>query len=426
MTTSIDKFIKTRIERHATKVGARGREQLWNTLSKTDDPWSTISKLQESNSLGFQRCQPAVSFLEVLENSSKDAELVGTRHHIHLLLLEKLRNSLDECLSQATDDVLLRILFHTIRLVTFSELKSLPISVMKKIQGKIPNTFLKLISTDKCCSVLQELPMSIRRQVWIVTPSLFVDTIDELSKGISSQTIMSNINECRRADAPCRQLSDCIGNSLDLFTVFANYCTSYAAVSESIWGAVMRHVMMCSHEAGQKIAALARLYELAWQLDQSVRTGSLDEDGLNVILKILKPLIMMQTAAGQSDRSLVSASIQSSHRSLQSAVAMAPNSNISTVQKAQRMLAAVARSDTKFKPVAVSSSSNSSQQKSKKRPASALALAQSQALPRPRTPAVSKANIKNSQLKSESSRSKESKGKISSSQVLTFYQRLCC
>lgn len=100
-----------------------------------EDPWKTITDLQSRLSLGYSECDPLLELLTLLGTSYSDAM-------IHVF--QTLKDELDSKLQLVDDTGLLILLKETIRFLGFKELKSIPISILKRIH-RIPPQYLKIL-----------------------------------------------------------------------------------------------------------------------------------------------------------------------------------------------------------------------------------------------------------------------------------------
>lgn len=142
--------------------------------------------------------------------------------------------------------------------------------------------------------MVQELPLLIRRQVWVASPKLFLESIAEQCKSCLHQSTGS-IHDIRSVGAPARLLSDAVGQSDALFSYFADYCAKQAIQENSDYCLIIQHVLMCL--SSNKIKAFLKLHDLALIIDQIKRDG-IDDTSLGAVLTIFNGLIHAQPGVG--------------------------------------------------------------------------------------------------------------------------------
>ena len=124
-------------------VGEKGKSQIIKTLSESNDAYKSIIQLQEGWSLGYPRCLPAISFLDVLKCQRAD---------VYKSLFESMKSKLDEQLDRLDDTNLLVMLKETIHFMAMRDLKSLPISIIKRLKS-VPDLYLNHLAKKNFLSV---------------------------------------------------------------------------------------------------------------------------------------------------------------------------------------------------------------------------------------------------------------------------------
>lgn len=265
-------------------IGELGRREILRLLTESTNPWQSMSEIQENWGLGYDRCRPALSFLDALNQS---------RASLYTQLFENMKGKLDQQLDCIKGESgLLLMLRDTIHFLSIRDLKSIPVSIIKRLK-QVPDSYLHHLAKK---NLLNELPLQIRRQAWELNNNLFAAAIEgPCRECMATAQTSAGVN---RADpnGPIKLLVDYIGQSENLFAVFANLCALKCREEmQPYWGSVIRHVLMGIQDEGQKIQSLGKLDELAWLFDHCRRQqGRLDVASLLKIVDCLRQLIISQ------------------------------------------------------------------------------------------------------------------------------------
>lgn len=290
-------FVKRKIDEHAPYISApAGKTHAYFTGKKTVHSSGDLKEVQKNCSLRSRKFNPVIEFLKILQPDKKRA-LFG----IHESLLENLKKTLENKILHLSEPALLKMLGATCYYLQFDELKSIPMEVMRCLRGNIPNRQLQLLSGE-LRHRLQELPLSVRRQVWDQKPEIFVDSIRELCSTCHTVQKDNKIQE-----SAVRTICDYIGNSELLFEAFANHCSLQSIQSRLTgYGLLLRLVHVRVAESVDK-SKTTRLCDLTLVLDRILKTG-LDDSSMEEIVKIFKALISKQNLSGEFLGSHVSVS----------------------------------------------------------------------------------------------------------------------
>ena len=274
-------LMKENIRAAVLRMHQPGRTEFQKLMSESENPWQSLSKVQENWGLGLEKCKPAISFLDALNQS---------RSTLYIQLFDHMKDKLDKQLDCIREEAgLLIMLRQTIEFLNVRDLKSIPISIIKRLRH-VPDVYLHHLASKK---LLGDLPVSIRRQAWELNPPLFVSTMEPLGREcIAALQAPAGMSP---QHPPLRQLVDFIGHNEKLFGVFADTCAAWCREErQALWGAVLRAVLMGMLDDGHKIQSLGKLDEIAWIFDQRRKQGKLDLQSLLRVVEMLKHLIIGQ------------------------------------------------------------------------------------------------------------------------------------
>ena len=139
---------------HSDLIGVLGKRHVLNTLQRTEKkPQDNISELQ---SVAGLECESTIAlpFLDLLQ---------VPRVVVYQHLFEKSKQKLEKKLILLSNEKLIEMLSVTIRYLGVHELKSLPMSILKKLSPNIPLEYLHFIA-KKCkpSFILDEIPSEVR------------------------------------------------------------------------------------------------------------------------------------------------------------------------------------------------------------------------------------------------------------------------
>ena len=274
---------KARVKESVVRCGDAGRREMTRLLTESANPWATMAEIQDKWSLGYERCKPALSFFDALRQS---------RAALYVQLFEHMKTKLDRQLDLIKDENgLLLMLKETIHFLSRRDLKSIPVSIIKRLK-QVPDSYLHHLAKMQ---LLNELPLQIRRQAWELNNALFAAAIEAPCREcIAAAQTQTGVNRSD-GNGPVKQLVEYIGQSESLFAVFANYCSiKCREEKQPHWGGVVRHVLMGMQDEGQKIHSLGKLDELAWLLDHCKRQGRMDVASFIKVVDMLRQLILAQ------------------------------------------------------------------------------------------------------------------------------------
>jgi len=278
--------MKESIKASMLLIGEPGRREILRVLTESSNPWQSLSQLQDQWSLGYDRCRPALQFLDALSQS---------RSLLYVQVFEHMKTKLDQQLDCIKDEEgLKQMLNETIHFLSIRDLKSIPVSIIKRLK-QVPDRYLLHLAKKK---LLNELPLPIRRQAWELSHPLFAAAIEgPCRECIALAQTPGGVNRTDLGN-PVKVLVEYVGQSETLFSVLANFCAlKCREEKQPHWGGVIRHVLMGLQDDGQRIQSLGKLEEMAWQFDQSRRSGKLDILSFLKVVEILKQLIISQATS---------------------------------------------------------------------------------------------------------------------------------
>ncbi len=304
---SIVEELKSRLSEHAEHIESKGRKELRRLLGTSSSSWDAIREYQDARGVSIARVHPGLSFLESLG-------FPGGRSGAHQHILDTLKTVLAGKLKDASQETLLALLNQTVGFITVSDLKSIPIMVLGLL-STVPPKYLKFLCNERVNHVLTELPLSVRQQVWVIDPKLFISTMLEHWHSASSATATGTSagtgtsgsisrREMRAAGRPIRLICECISRHDDLFSTLAEECCRRVLTGEDP-GLVflLSHSLICLQEQGLKLAPLVKLHELAMLLEQLTSSdAALTVTDARNVLDILRGLVQSQIAGSGTGR----------------------------------------------------------------------------------------------------------------------------
>ncbi len=118
--------------------GLQGRKHIAETLSKAEDVHDSISRLQSELSLLSKQSEPLLRFLDVFS---------CPRPAVYKSLLESTKSALEVQLERLDQDGLLLMLEHVIGCMDVKDLKSICISIIKRLHV-VPEKYLRLLANS--------------------------------------------------------------------------------------------------------------------------------------------------------------------------------------------------------------------------------------------------------------------------------------
>lgn len=138
--------------RHVDLIGVLGKRHVFSILDKSGKPDENIQELQQTAGMDFPS-RKALPFLDLLH---------VPRAVVYQHLFEAAKEKLDKRLQGLTDDKLIEMLSATIRYLGVAELKSLPISILKKLSHNVPLKYLNFIAKNcKKSFILDDIPVEV-------------------------------------------------------------------------------------------------------------------------------------------------------------------------------------------------------------------------------------------------------------------------
>ena len=146
-------------------------------LTKTTDAKAAIHSWVAQNSLETPSCQPAHELLDSMGFSRADQHK-GVMNHLKDRLLARI--------DTMPQEMKLALLEKCFPYVTIPELRAVPVEILSKLP-RVPVAYFAEIAKD--AKLMSELPLAVRRQVWVqkVNPELFKSYILSLIRQYSLQ-----------------------------------------------------------------------------------------------------------------------------------------------------------------------------------------------------------------------------------------------
>jgi len=130
--------------------GEKGQRRILKSLTESQDPWSTITNLQESLlSLNSIRCESALAFLNEIGSMKSD---------VYHTIFERVKFQLEISLDQKSEKHLTLLLKSPLcmKLVEVPELRSILINIIKNLK-ETPKQYLQLLAKYNCLNVSELL-----------------------------------------------------------------------------------------------------------------------------------------------------------------------------------------------------------------------------------------------------------------------------
>jgi len=185
-----------------------GQRFVTDSFAESNSVADAVSLIQDKCGLGIDCCEPAIEFLDVLEES---------RSNVFAAMLDKLKSDLLTKISTSSKEDLSKLLLECIRFIKISQLKPIVIAIINRL-GELPLNHLQIIVRGQ---LLDDMPPSIKRQAWEKSPKLFVDWMKKMSGTCS----LSNSNYTK---AYIKSLCEVVLGSVKLCFVVSQFYMDYA------------------------------------------------------------------------------------------------------------------------------------------------------------------------------------------------------
>jgi hypothetical protein len=147
--------IHTNLECIAPKLDEAGRQHILSTLSCGGYPLaSAIADVQSQFSLNLPKTQCVIQFFK---ESNPDVSHAS----VHSNMFEGLKSQLNVIIDRMPQTALEVMLRETIDFIYVSELRPIPVSIMKRMH-KIPEHYLQVLIAKKIMSVRKITPLSFK------------------------------------------------------------------------------------------------------------------------------------------------------------------------------------------------------------------------------------------------------------------------
>jgi hypothetical protein len=187
-------------------------------LTKTPDAKAAINSWVCQNSLETPSCQAAHELLDSMGFS---------RAEQHKGVLNQLKDRLLARIDSTPQDKKLALLEKCFPYVTVPELRAVPIEILSKLP-RVPMAYFPEIAKDP--KLMSELPLSVRRQVWVqkVNPELFKSYILSLIQQYALQPqvlalvtgVKGASSKLKKARASNKALQDIIAACSDIASLY--------------------------------------------------------------------------------------------------------------------------------------------------------------------------------------------------------------
>jgi hypothetical protein len=145
--------------RHVDLIGVLGKRYVFSTLDKSGKPDENIEELQRTAGMDYSG-RSALPFLDLLHIP---------RAVVYQHLFEAAKDKLDKQLLSLPEGKLIEMLSATIRYLGVAELKSIPISILKKLSHSVPLKYLHFISKNcKQSFILDDIPVEVINDVYYI------------------------------------------------------------------------------------------------------------------------------------------------------------------------------------------------------------------------------------------------------------------
>jgi len=199
-------MVKRKIDEHAPFISAPGKAHSYFAGKVTVHKCADLKEVQKKCSLSARKYKPIIEFLK-----SQQPDKNRALFNIHENLLENLKQTLEERILTLPEPALAKMLNVTLYFLMFDELKAIPLEIMRRLKGSIPVRLCQTLAGDLkhrlqvralyfyfahlkayvsfCRPLSQELPLSIKRQVWTQSPKIFLESIRDLCAVVHSLVV---------------------------------------------------------------------------------------------------------------------------------------------------------------------------------------------------------------------------------------------
>ncbi|KAL9647174.1 hypothetical protein ABK040_004890 [Willaertia magna] len=257
-------------------LGAEGQEYILTKLS-SGDPKSAITSFQKQyssfNSNVVYDCIPPVLELTDLLNVQRNNLFFGLMNHLKKILLEKVENENEEIENM---DKLLEQVFPYIG---FDELRPIAYALLKRMP-QIPNKFLIQLTNPE---IFKNLPIEVKRQVWVNDENLFIKHISSLLKKYDTpqlykydylNVIKIDPKKKREKNQTLSNMINILGKNVLLYHRVLNYCRNQFIQSGARHFCTFRYdLLMSLHDNQiQQLHQMDYCHYFCWWLDAWIRT----------------------------------------------------------------------------------------------------------------------------------------------------------
>lgn len=131
-------LVQSRVKNWALNIDDNGKRLILKRLIESGDPWKTITEIQIDNSICYDRCNSAITFMDLLK---------VPRLSTFQSVFETLKGFVDSELEKFNETTLINMLQVTIHFITIHELRSIPMSIIKKITV-LPDKYLHFLAKN--------------------------------------------------------------------------------------------------------------------------------------------------------------------------------------------------------------------------------------------------------------------------------------
>ncbi|KAF0981047.1 hypothetical protein FDP41_012835 [Naegleria fowleri] len=264
------------LEKRRALLGAEGQEYILTKLS-SGDPKSAITSFQKQfsslSSAAVSSSIPPILELTDLLNVQRNNLFFGLMNHLKKILLDKIENENEPI----QEEELLEQIFPYIG---FEELRPIVYTLLKRME-QIPVTFLQQLQANT--EIFKNLPIEVKRQVWVNDENLFIKHISTLLKKydvpqIHRTDLLSGYKidpkKKREKNQTLTSMINILGKDPILYHRVLGYCRSQLLTTGSRHFCTFRYdLLMALHDNQvQQLHQMDMCHYFCWWLDAWIRT----------------------------------------------------------------------------------------------------------------------------------------------------------
>ena len=258
-------------------LGAEGQEYILTKLSSGDPKTAITSFQKQFSSLSSDAVVdsiPPILELTDLLNVNRNNLFFGLMNHLKKILLDKIENENEQIDDQDT------LLEQTFPYIGFEELRPIVYSLLKRMP-KIPVKFLQQLQANN--EIFKNLPIEVKRQVWVNDENLFIKHISTLLKKYDTpQIYKADLLSVHKVDPKKKReknqtlisMINILGKNIVLYHRVLSYCRDQLLATGSRHFCTFRYdLLMALHDNQvQQLHQMDMCHYFCWWLDAWVRT----------------------------------------------------------------------------------------------------------------------------------------------------------